>query len=83
MSDNRTNDRIDEAVLALLHLNICARHRFGGARAWKSLNWAAMDRLHDSGLISDPASRAKSVVLTDEGLAKAEAACQRLFMDDT
>ena len=83
MSNNITNDRIDEAVLALLHLNVCERHRFGGARAWKSLSWDAMDRLHNNGLISDPASRAKSILLTDEGLARAEAACQRLFLDDT
>jgi hypothetical protein len=31
-----------------------------------------MDRLHKKGLISDPVGRAKSVVLTDEGLEKAE-----------
>ncbi len=82
MSDDRTSDRIDEAVLALLYLNICERFRFGGARAWKCLNWDAMDRLHDSDLISDPAGKAKSVYLTDEGLSRAEAACQRLFGDD-
>ncbi len=82
MSDDRTKERIDEAVLALLYLNICERPRFGGARAWKSLNWSAMDRLHDRDLISDPASKAKSVYLTDEGVARAEAACQRLFKDE-
>ncbi len=82
MSDDLANDRIDEAVLALLYLNICEYPRFGGARAWKSLDWDAMDRLHDKDLISDPASKAKSVYLTDEGLARAEAACQRLFGDD-
>ncbi len=83
MSDDLANDRIDEAVLALLYLNICERSRFGGARAWKSLDWDAMDRLHDKDLISDPASKAKSVYLTDEGLAHAEAACRRLFGDDS
>jgi Mn-dependent DtxR family transcriptional regulator len=36
-----------------------------------------MNRLHEKGLISDPVGRAKSVVLTDEGLEKAE----RLFRD--
>ena len=36
-----------------------------------------MERLHEKGLISDPVGRAKSVVLTDEGLKKAE----RLFRD--
>ena len=82
MRDDLKNDRIDEAVLALLYLNICERDRFGGARAWKSLDWDAMDRLHNSDLISDPATKAKSVWLTDEGLARAEVACQRLFKDD-
>src|SRR5262249_35471379 len=38
---------------------------------WKSFDWAAMERLHEKGLISDPVGRAKSVVLTDEGLEKA------------
>jgi hypothetical protein len=36
-----------------------------------------MERLHKKGLISDPVGRAKSVVLTDEGLDRAE----RLFRD--
>lgn len=35
MNDDRTNDRIDEAVLALLYLNIFKRPCFGGACAWK------------------------------------------------
>ena len=79
MTDDLRTDRIDEAVLALLYLNISERSPFGGASAWKSLNRDAMDRLHESGLISDPATRAKSVGLSDEGLTRAEAACNRLF----
>ena len=81
MTDDLKTDRIDEAVLALLYLNICERSTFGGASAWKSLNWDAMDRLHESGLISDPVTRAKSVGLSDEALARAEAACNRLLRD--
>ena len=65
-------DRIDDCVLALLLLG-----RHNGQRVWKSFDWAAMERLHEKGLISDPVGRAKSVVLTDEGLKKAE----RLFRD--
>ena len=66
-------DRIDDCVLALLLLG-----RHDGQRVWKSFDdWAAMERLHEKGLISDPVGRAKSVVLTDEGLEKAE----RLFRD--
>ena len=53
-----------------------------GARSWKSFDWAAMDRLRDTGLISDPASKARSVVLTDTGLCEAEATFRRLFETD-
>jgi hypothetical protein len=65
-------DCIDDCVLALLLLG-----RHDGQRVWKSFDWAAMERLHEKGLISDPVGRAKSVVLTAEGLEKAE----RLFRD--
>jgi Domain of unknown function (DUF6429) len=67
-------DRIDDCVLALLLLG-----RHDGQRVWKSFDWAAMDRLHKKGLISDPVGRAKSVVLTDEGLDKAERLFRELF----
>ncbi len=50
--------KIDEAALALLHLTL---HE--GNRAWKTIAWEVMDRLHQRGLISLPASQAKSVVL--------------------
>ena len=68
-------DRIDEAILALLLLTL-----HDGARAWKSHDWAALDRLHHKGFILDPANKAKSVVLTEEGLREAERLCQALFM---
>jgi hypothetical protein len=68
-------DRIDDCVLALLLLG-----RHDGQRVWKSFDWAAMERLHEKGLISDPVGRAKSVVLTDEGLERAERLFQDLFV---
>jgi Domain of unknown function (DUF6429) len=55
-------DRIDEAVLALLFLG---RHE--KVRTWKSFDWAAMERLHAKGLISDPVGKAKSVVFRSPG----------------
>jgi hypothetical protein len=67
-------DRIDEAVLALLYLGLHDR-----CRAWKGFDWAAMDRLHAKGLISDPVGRAKSVVFTEEGLREAERLFRELF----
>lgn len=71
-------EKIDEAVLALLYLNL---HEDG--RAWKSFDWAAMNRLHAKDLISEPRSKAKSVMITDEGLAAAKAAFERLFISGT
>ena len=67
-------DRIDEAVLALLWLTL-----HDGARAWKGHDWDALDRLHRKGLILNPASKAKSVVLTEEGLHEAERLFEALF----
>ena len=68
-------DRIDEAVLGLLWLTLHDERR-----AWKGFDWAALDRLHAKGLIADPATKAKSVILTDEGLHQAEALFKALFM---
>lgn len=73
------NDKIDEAVLALLYLGIHENDPLGGARTWKSFDWDAMDRLHVKGLISNPVGKAKSVLLTETGLREAEEACRRLF----
>jgi hypothetical protein len=67
-------DRIDDAVLALLLLGL---HE--GDRAWKSFDWDAMGRLHARGLICDPVGRAKSVLFTPEGKARAEALLESLF----
>lgn len=66
--------KIDDAVLTLLLLGI-----HDGARAWKGFDWDAMDRLHERGYISDPQSRAKSVVLTEEGLEQAKKLAPSLF----
>src|SRR5215208_2774833 len=60
-------DKIDDAVLGLLWLTLR-----DGRRAWKGFDWGALDRLHEKGLIADPANKAKSVVLTKEGLKRAE-----------
>jgi hypothetical protein len=68
------NDKIDEAVLALLYLTL-----HDGFRAWKGHDWDAMDRLHQKGFISDPVGKAKSVVLTDEGLRESERLFFKLF----
>jgi len=60
-------DRIDETVLGLLWLTLHDKRR-----AWKGHDWDALNRLHEQGFIHDPVNKAKSVVLTDKGLARAE-----------
>ena len=67
-------NKIDDAVLGLLWLTL-----HDGRRAWKGFDWGALDRLHEKGLIADPANKAKSVVLTDEGLTRAEELFKALF----
>ena len=72
-------DRIDEAVLALLYLGHWMEPSDNIARAWKSLDWSAMERLHEKGLISNPVGKAKSVTLSDQGLLRAKRAHAALF----
>ena len=67
-------DKVDEAVLALLYLTL-----HDGARAWKGFDWDTLNRLHAKGFISDPVSKAKSVILTDDGLRASERLFTRLF----
>ena len=67
-------DKIDEAVLALLYLTL-----HDGARAWKGHDWDALDRLYQKGMIDNPVGKAKSVVLTDEGLTESERLFRKLF----
>ena len=72
------SDKIDDAVLGLLWLTL-----HDGRRAWKGFDRGALDRLYEKGLIADPANKAKSVVLTDEGLERAEELFQVLFTRPT
>ena len=68
------NDKLDAAALAILSLTL-----HDGRRVWKGIDWTVTARLHEKGLIENPAGRAKSLVLTDEGLAKAETALAEMF----
>jgi hypothetical protein len=67
-------DKIDEAVLALLYLTLP-----DGVRAWKGHDWDALDRLYRKGMIDNPVGKAKSVMLTDEGLAESVRLFRNLF----
>ncbi len=66
--------KVDEMVLALLWLTLG-----DDGRAWKSHDWDAMDRLHEHGYISNPQSKAKSVILTEEGKQRAQELFARHF----
>ncbi len=67
-------DKIDQAVLALLSLG---RHE--GYRVWKGFDWAVMNRLHEQGCITDPVTKAHSVLLTEEGARESERLLRELF----
>ena len=67
-------DKVDEMVLALLWLTPA-----GDRRAWKSHDWDALERHHSKGYISDPRSRAKSVVFSEEGERRAQELFERHF----
>jgi hypothetical protein len=69
--------KIDDVVLAVLYLT--AFEEQGLTRAWKGVDWAATDRLHTKGLIDDPKGRAKSIIFTSAGLARAKAVAEKLF----
>lgn len=71
---NYDTEKIDQAVLALAYLTL-----HDGARVWKSFDWDALNRLHEKILIANPVSKAKSVVLTEEGLKEAKRLCEKLF----
>lgn len=63
--DDYDREKVDEIVLALMYLTL-----HNSYRAWKGFDWDTLDRLYEKGLIDNPRSKAKSVVLTEEGLAK-------------
>jgi len=58
---------------------IRSMRRAGGKRAWKGFPWSVMDQLHAKGYISDPATKNKSVWLSDEGARLSEKLCEKLF----
>lgn len=66
--------KIDQAVLALLYLGL-----HDGSRAWKGFDWDAMNRLYEKGFISDPRSKANSVVFSEDGLDEAQRCLEQLF----
>jgi hypothetical protein len=70
-------EKVDETVLALLYLTSFTQS--GITRAWKGQDWDVLDRLHEKGLISDPKSKAKSVMLSDDGAKESALLFQKYF----
>lgn len=72
------HDKVDELVLALLHLTTFDDGY--GPRAWKGMDWEALNRLHEKGFIGNPKSKAKSVALSEEGAKRSEELFKKHFM---
>jgi len=70
-------EKVDDAVLALLYLT--TSEQYGAKRAWKGLAWEVLDRLHEKGFISNPKSKALSIVLSEEGAKRSAELFGRLF----
>jgi len=68
------DEKIDDAVLALLYLTL-----HDDRRAWKGMDFEVMNRLHKKGFIDDPINKTKSVWLTDQGLEKSRVLFEKLF----
>ena len=67
-------NKVDEMVLALLWLT-----QAGHGRTWKGHDWDALGRLHEKGYISDPKSKAKSVLMSEEGERRSRELFERHF----
>lgn len=58
-------DKVDEMTLALLWLT--SFKEADSRRTWKGQDRETMDRLYSKGYISDPKSKAKSVLMSEDG----------------
>ena len=65
-------NKIDDMILALLALTLHDESEYG-ARAWKGYDWDVLSRLHEKGYLGNPVGKAKSVVVTKEGVARSRA----------
>ena len=70
-------EKLEHTVLALLYLN--SFQKGVGRRAWKGFPWTVMDALHEKGYISNPATKNKSVWLSEEGAKLSEELFEKLF----
>ena len=70
-------EKVDDMVLALLYLTTFEdKPRL---RAWKDHSWDVLDRLHRKDYISDPATKARSVFLTEVGAKRSQELFEKYF----
>ena len=79
MADAEIPDDLDADKLAEVALGLLALTLHDAWRAWKGLDWGVMNLLHERGWIEDPKGNAKSVLLTDTGLALTEKLLRKHF----
>ncbi len=79
MTPNNLPQEVDRDKLAEVALAILSLTLHDGGRVWKGLDWDLMDLLHEKGWVVDPRSKAKSVVLTEDGERLAHEFLQRHF----
>lgn len=70
-------EKLAEVALAILWLGVHGDE--DTARVWKGMDWDVTDMLHEKGWISDPKSKAKSVMLTGEGERLAQECFEKHF----
>ena len=73
-------EKVDEMTLALLYLTTFKDKH--GLRAWKGHDWDVLNRLHESGYIDNPVSKAKSVILTEEGAERSKRLFEKHFVTE-
>ena len=72
------SEKVDEITLAVFYLTTFKdKHEL---RTWKSHDRDILNRLHEIGYIHDPATKAKSVMLPDEGAEQSKRLFEKHFM---
>jgi hypothetical protein len=74
---NIDQDKLEQLVLAILYLN--SFDDKVGKRAWKGLPWGILDTLHEKGYISNPVTKSKSVMFSEEGARLAKTLFEQQF----
>jgi hypothetical protein len=71
-------DKVDETALALMYLTTFTE-RNQQARTWKGFDWDILDRMFERGWISDPRTKAKSVVIFEDAQRRSRELFEQQF----